>query len=171
MYNPLNFPSRTCMSMNFFPLFFLVDVPPTRQVLAIGDAPHSNYDIDTNQFRLQINHFSWFSMAFRRDSSTTEITMCCLPLLPRCMSNTRKVMARVHVYKFQQGMEEVHKTMKDNAFSQIMKYHQTYIFSWEPEGRWCFSTMVRWEPAGRYSCTKSLRKHPPGSQQNIVEQR
>ena len=30
-----------------------------------------------------------------------------------------------------------------------------WLVSWEPEGRYCNSTMFRWEPEGRYCCTKS----------------
>ena len=33
---------------------------------------------------------------------------------------------------------------------------KTHIVSWEPEGRYCRSTMFRWEPEGRYSLPLTL---------------
>ena len=39
-----------------------------------------------------------------------------------------------------------------------MNSHTTrqHFVSWEPEGRYHYSTKFRWEPEGRYRCTMSM---------------
>ena len=68
---------------------------------------NSQYEFTKDEFRFQIDHFSWRFVVFKRQDTTQEITMCCHPLVLKVMPPSRKVTARVHLYKAQKGMKEV----------------------------------------------------------------
>ena len=42
-----------------------------------------------------------------------------------------------------------------NRYTMLIIWNN-HAVSWEPEGRYHYSTMFRWEPEGRYHCTKSM---------------
>ena len=42
------------------------------------------------------------------------------------------------------------------VYTYMYMYMYMKITSWEPEGRYHYSTMFHWEPEGRYGCTKSM---------------
>ena len=60
----------------------------------------------------------------------------------------------------QKGIKGANAVTKSYGISALLVLNWQdiiYIVSWEPEGRYHYSTILfRWEPEGRYCCTKSM---------------